>query len=806
MTKKRKIRELDAAFLYRYCDLEAFDFHTTDDLDDLTDIIGQPRAVEAVRFGSDIQHPGYNIFAMGATGTGKRSLVLQYFNQVANEQPVPSDWCYVISFEREDHPEALRLPPGQGIPFQKDIDELIEDVRTAFAKAFESEEYHAQRGAIEDGINRWQEQALAELEAKARQRGLTITRTSSGLGFAPVDGDQMLSPEQFQQLPEETRAQIEQAVGELREELERMMLQQLRMGRDLRDQVGLLDQKVADGAIQGLIQHLCKQYAECPDVLGHLNALQKDMVNNVRCFLPDEPASEGDVPPSSDMVTSFLQRYKVNLIIDNRDRPGAPVVYEDHPSYQNLVGRIDYVAQMGALTTDFTLIKPGALHHANGGYLVLEAREVLGEPYAWEGLKRALQSGAIRIETPQQMEGMMSTVAPEPEPIPLNVKVALLGDRALYYSLKEMDPEFGELFKVVADFDELFERSAENQFLYARLIATLARKDGLRAFERAAVARVIEHSSRLAEDSEKLTTYVRGVADLLHEADYWAGEAEHAVVTADDVQSAIDAQIYRAGREQERMLEAALRDMILIDTKGEQIGQVNGLSVIQLGDFAFGHPSRITARIHVGSGGVVDIEREVDLGGPFHSKGVLILTGFLGGRYAMEHPLALSASLVFEQSYLPVDGDSASSAELYALLSALAEVPIKQSLAVTGAVNQHGRVQAIGGVNEKIEGFFGLCQRRGLTGEQGVVIPVSNIKNLMLRRDVTEAVRAGQFHIYPVETIDQGIEILTGIPAGERNAEGHYPEKSINGKVQARLMEFAQRRAAFKGMSDEPIW
>ncbi len=799
MTKKKKIRELDAASLYRHCDLESFDFQSTDDLDDLTDIIGQPRAVEAVRFGSDIQHPGYNIYAMGATGTGKRSMVLQYFNEVAKDQPVPSDWCYVINFEREDHPEALRLLPGQGVSFQKDIDELIEDVRTAFAKAFESEEYHTQRGAIEDGINRWQEQVFAALEAKARQRSLTITRTSSGLGFAPVTGDQVLSPEQFQQLPEEARTQVEQAAGELREELDRIMLQQLRMGRDLRDQVRQLDQKVADGASRGLIQHLSQQYAECPDVIGHLDALQKDIVNNVRRFLPDEP-SEGDAPPAPDMVMSFLQRYKVNLIIDNRDKPGAPVVYEDHPSYQNLVGRLDYVVQMGALTTDFTLIKPGALHRANGGYLVLEAREVLAEPYAWEGLKRALQSGAIRIETPQQMDGMMSTLAPEPEPISLTVKVALLGDRALYYSLKETEPEFGELFKVAADFDEVFERSAENQFLYARLIATLARKDGLRAFERAAVARVIEHSSRLAEDSEKLTTYVRGVADLLHEADYWAGEAGHTVVTAKDVQGAIDAQIYRTSREQERMLEVTLRDMILIDTKGEQIGQVNGLSVIQLGDVAFGHPSRITARIHLGSGDVVDIDREVDLSGPFHSKGVLILTGFLGGRYAMEHPLALSASLAFEQSYLPVDGDSASSAELYALLSALGEVPVKQSLAVTGAVDQHGRVQAIGGVNEKIEGFFDLCQRRGLTGEQGVLIPASNINNLMLRRDVTAAVRAGQFHIYPVETIDQGIEILTGIPAGERNAEGNYPEKSINGRVQARLLDFAQRRAAYRAV------
>jgi lon-related putative ATP-dependent protease len=803
-----RIRELDADAVCQPCDPGQFDFQTTDDLEDLADIIGQPRAVGAVEFGTGIQQTGYNIFAMGATGSGKRSLVLQYFTQVAADKSVPSDWCYVNNFDQAHQPRAVPLPPGMGTAFQKDIDELIEDLQTVLSSAFESEEYRTHRQAVEEEISNWQQQEFGELEAKAKQKSLAVMRTPTGFAFAPLRGEKVISPDDFQRLPEKEQERIKQDVAELEKELERIMLQQPRMRRELREKVRQLDRGVTDSAIRGPINDLRQKYAECQDVVSYLDALQKDVLDNVKHFLPDDqPSEDPPVPPwldaaFSQMSVTFFQRYKVNLIINNHDLQGAPVVYEDNPTYQNLIGRVEYLAQMGALTTDFTLIKPGALHRANGGYLVLEARKVLVQPFAWEGLKRALHSGSIRIESPQQMSGLISTVSLEPEPIPLNVKVALLGDRSLYYLLESVEPEFSELFKVVADFDELFERNAENQVLYARLIATLARKDGLRSFDRGAVARVIQQSSRIAEDSEKLTTHVRGVADLLHEADYWAGEAGRDVVTADDVQRTIEAQIYRMDRIRERMLETTLRGVILIDTEGEKIGQVNGLSVIQLGDFSFGHPSRITARVRLGSGEVVDIEREVELSGPIHSKGVLILSGFLGARYAADHPLSLSASLVFEQSYGGVEGDSASSAELYALLSAVAGVPVRQSLAVTGSVNQHGQVQAIGGVNEKIEGFFDVCRSRGLTGQQGVLIPASNVKNLMLRHDVVEAVRAGQFHVYPVETIDQGIELLTSLPAGDPDAEGRYPDDSINGRVQSRLADLARQRAAFKATSD----
>ena len=536
-------------------------------------------------------------------------------------------------------------------------------------------------------------------------------------------------------------------------------------------------------------------------MLEYLTSVQQDVIDNLDEFLgitDTPPAAPPEAsPPRPPIRTSFFRRYQVNVVVDHSGATGAPVIYEDHPTVQNLVGRIEHMAQMGALVTDFNLIKAGALHRANGGYLILDARKVLLQPFAWEELKRALRSREIRIEVLGQTLSLVSTVSLEPEPIPLDVKVILLGERMLYYTLYEADPDFGELFKVAADFEDQMDRTADNHLLYARMIGTIARQEGLRPLDRAAVARVIEQSARLAGDAEKLSTHVHSIADLLREADYWAGEAQHHVIAAMDVQHAIDAQIRRLDRVRERIQEEIQRGTILIDTQGAAVGQVNGLSVLSMGQFAFGRPSRITARVRLGRGEVVDIEREVALGGPIHSKGVLILSAYLGARYAADRPLSLSASLVFEQSYSGVEGDSASSAELYALLSALADLPVKQGLAVTGSVNQRGQVQAIGGVNEKIEGFFDTCRAQGLTGEQGVLIPASNVKHLMLRHDVVAAVAAAQFQVYAVETIDQGIELLTGVPAGERDNAGAFPAGSVNQRVEARLVELAEKRLAF---------
>jgi lon-related putative ATP-dependent protease len=571
-----------------------------------------------------------------------------------------------------------------------------------------------------------------------------------------------------------------------------------------------LNHEIVNLAVGGLIDEVRATYADIQEVGVYLDDVREDVIGNSDDLLAEGGGGQDEEqnPMAALMARaragqpSPLQRYKVNLLVDHSDTQGAPVIYEDNPTYQNLAGQLEYVAQMGALVTDFTQIRPGALHRANGGYLILDARKLLQNAFAWDALKRVLQSCQLKIESIGQMLSMMSTVSLEPEPIPLDVKIALFGDRQLYYLLSNLDPDFGELFKVQADFEEIMERNEGNQEVYARLVASLVRENHLKPFDRSAVGRVIEHSARLVGDAERLSMHLQNIADLLREADYWSGHRQRGngrgdgVVSAEDVQKAIEQQIYRADRLREREQETILRGIWLIDTQGERVGQINGLSVIQLGNFAFGRPSRITARIWAGGKGqVLNIEREVEMSGPIHAKGVLILSSFLNARYANDRPLTLSASLVFEQSYSGVEGDSASSAELYALLSAIAEAPIRQSLAVTGSVNQHGQVQAIGGVNEKIEGFFDICRARGLTGDQGVLIPAINLKHLMLRQDVREAVAAGQFAIYPVETVDQGIELLTGIPAGEKNADGNYPEGTINGRVQKRLEELAEKQA-----------
>ena len=795
------VEELKPERLYRRCDPESLPFKTTEELEELDGGMGQPRAVEAVRFGIGIERPGYNIYALGPPGTGKHALVRHFLQARAAERPAPSDWVYVHDFAHPNRPRAIELPPGMGTRLRRDMEQLVEELRPALSSAFEGEEYQARRRAIEEEFAERSNRAFAELRRRAQERGLALLQTPMGWVFAPLRDGQVLSPQELQQLPEEERTRLEREVEELQQELQRVLSQDIpRWQREMQRKLRELNREVTNFAVGSRIEELREEYAEFEEVAEYLEEVRRDIVQNAREFLGQdrdvqEPGREERTqPPPS-------RRYQVNVLVDRGGMDRAPVIYEDNPTYQNLLGRVEYMAQMGALVTDFNLIRPGALHRANGGYLILDARRLLMQPFAWEGLKRALRSRLLRIESPGQMVGLISTISLEPEPIPLDVKVVLLGDRLLYYLLSALDPEFVQLFKVAADFDEEVDRDGENDLLYARLIGTIARREGLRPFDRTGVARVIEHGSRLAGDSGKLSIHVESLADVLREADYWASRNGNGAVTAADVQRAIDARTYRSDRLRERVQEQILRGTLLIDTEGERVGQVNGLSVIELGGFAFGRPSRISARVRMGRGEVVDIEREVKLSGPIHSKGVLILAGFLGGRYASERPLSLSASLVFEQSYSGVEGDSASSAELYALLSAISGVPLKQSLAVTGSVNQHGDVQAIGGVNEKIEGFFDICRRRGLTGEQGVVIPRSNVQHLMLRRDVVEAVERGEFHIYPVRTVDEGMELLTGLPAGEPDEEGRFPEDTVNGMVERRLAELGEKMRALAARS-----
>lgn len=806
-------RELGASALYQQCNLDELAFETSADLEDLSQIIGQPRAVEAVQFSIGIEQEGYNLFVLGSSGVGRHSLVRQYFTEKAASESTPSDWAYINNFTETYRPSALQLPPGKGRELKRDADRLIEEIQTALSTAFESEEYQNRRQEAQQEFQEQQEKGFEELQQRAQEKGLSLLRTPGGLVFAPVREGQVLSAQEVQALAPEVRQQLEGEVEKLQGDLQKILQQVPRQQRQMQDRIRELNHEIATFAVGGLITELRSKYESLPNVVSYLEAMQKDVIENVQNFFPQEGAQPGNIPPTgrgNQADNPLLRRYRVNVLVDNSDLQGAPVIYEDNPTFQNLIGRSEYVAQMGALLTDFNLIKAGALHRANGGYLILDAAKVLQQPFAWESLKRALRANQLRIESPAQAFSLISTVSLEPEPIALDVKVALIGDSPLYYLLSAYDPEFVELFKVAADFAEQMDRTPNTQMQYARLIANLVRKCNLHPFDRSAVARVIEQSARQVGDAHKLTTQVSSITDLLREASYWAsvhprnhGNNGASVVTAADVQQAIDARIFRADRLRDQVQESIVRETILIDSQGAEVGQINGLSVIQLGSFAFGRPSRITARIRMGSGEVVDIERKVELGGPIHAKGVLILSSFLGARYGTEQPLSLSASLVFEQSYSGVEGDSASSAELYALISAIAQVPIKQSLAVTGSVNQRGQVQAIGGVNEKIEGFFDLCRARGLTGEQGVLIPAANAKHLMLRHDVVKAVAEGQFHVYTVETIDQGITLLTGVPAGEQDSEGHYPEGSINRLVQDRLRELAQKRSDFNKSSSK---
>lgn len=787
---------LNADQLYRRCDPAQLPFETTAELPDLTEIIGQERALEAVRFGIDIKNSGYNIFALGPPGIGKHSLVAQLLAEPAQRRTPPSDWCYVNNFDDPRRPRALAMPPGKGRLLRDDMARLIEDLKTAIPAAFESDEYRARTQEIEEEFKERQEKAIADLQHQAQEKDIDLIRTPAGFAFAPTRKGEVISPEEFERLPEAERERIAATVANLQEKLRAVIRQVPQWRQEMRDKIRALNREVAISAAEHPIHNLRDKYADLPQVVAYLEATQENIITNIDDFRQQEDAQPGIAVLTGEHAPSF-RRYEVNLIVERGNEQGVPVLYENNPTYHNLAGALEHVAMMGALLTDFTLIKAGALHRANGGYLLLDAHKVLTQAFAWEALKRAIRSKELRIEPVERLLSLVSTVSLEPEPIPLDIKVIILGDRLLYYLLCEYDPDFADLFKVAADFEETLERTPASQQRFAQLIATMTRKNHLNPFNRQAVARIIEHSSRMSGDTRKLSTHLRSVADLLQESDYYAHAARATTVDAAHVQQAIDAQERRASRLKENLQEGIQRGTILIATTGAVIGQVNGLSVIEMGGYAFGIPHRITARVRLGEGEVIDIEREVELGGPLHSKGVLILGGFLGAHYAADLPLSLSASLVFEQSYGQVEGDSASSAELYALLSALAGAPIKQSLAVTGSVNQHGEIQAIGAVNEKIEGFFDICKIRGLTGEQGVLIPASNIANLMLRNEVVEAAKNGLFHIFPVATVNHGMALLTGFPAGEPDANGVYPPDTINGRVQERLKALAQLRQSF---------
>ena len=776
--------------LYRSCDIQSLDFETTDDLSSLPASHLQSRALEAIQFGVDMRHPGFNLFVLGSPGAGRRSMVMHYLSARAHKESPPDSWCYANNFADATKPIVLHLPHGKGEQLRDDMEQLVKELQITIPAMFEGEEYRARVDKIDAEFNELQQKGFIDLANDAESQGMALMRTPEGFSFAVEKDGAVLTEGQYEALSQEEKAAYTQKMQAMQKKLEKLLQQVLDWRRAHRDRLRQLNREVTIFAVGHLVDDMINRYKAFPDTVDYLEAVKLDVIDNAQIFRNAELSSahNEELPP--------LRRYQINVLVSDNQAAGAPIVLEENPTFQNLFGRVEHIPRFGNLFTDFLLIRPGALHRANGGYLIIDIHKLLSLPFAWEGLKRALTTKEIRLESVMQMVGMVSTLTLEPQAIPLNVKVILLGERIYYYLLQLYDPDFAKLFKVAADFEDDIARTHDSQHEYARLVAELAKAHILLPFDRSAVARLIEHAARDAGDAERLSLHLQQLSNLMHEADHWASRENKAVITDAHVQQAIDAWIRRSDRVKRQLFDAVLRGTIMIDTAGAHVGQVNGLSVLQTGDFAFGQPTRITATTRLGDGEVIDIQREVSLSGALHSKGVLILSSFLASRYSARQPLSLSASLVFEQTYGHIEGDSASMAELCALLSSLAEVPIKQSLAITGSVNQYGQSQAIGGVNEKIEGFFDLCAARGLTGDQGVLIPATNAKHLMLRNDVVKAAAAGQFHVYAVDNIDQAIEILTGIPAGEPDGIGDFAPDSINHRVRARLAELLQLRVS----------
>ncbi|HSB80259.1 MAG TPA: AAA family ATPase [Candidatus Methylomirabilis sp.] len=787
--------------LRRICPAADLPFETTDDLEALDEIVAQDRAVQAITFGIGIRSAGFNLFALGQPGTGKATAVRRFLSREAAKLPTPPDWCYVYNFADPHRPRAIRLSPGRAHLFQRDCESLVQDLKTGIPRAFETEAYEQQKTAITQAAEKEQAKELEALKERVEAKGFALAKTPSGVIAVPVLRGKPLDPETLKGLDEAAREEFGARHEAVQGDVTTTMRRLREIEKDARAKLEALDREVASSVVGHLMDEIRQQYIDTPDIVAHFEAAREDILEHADLF---RRAASGQANPMEILAIAPpgrdpFDRYRVNVLVEHGDGDGAPVVLEPHPTCPNLLGRVEYQAHMGTLFTDFTLVKAGALHRANGGFLVIEALELLKQYFSWDPLKRTLKNRRIRIEEPGEQFRTMSTQTLEPEPIPLDVKVVLLGSPWLYYLLYAFDPEFAELFKVKVDFSDQVVRTPENVLAFSRVLATCCREEGLRPFEKAGVAKLVEQSSRMVEDQERLSTNFGEILDVAREASFWAERHGHDRVGAVDVGAALQARIYRSNRVEELLQDLILQGTLLIDTQGAVVGQVNGIAVIPLGDYVFGKPSRITARTYLGRGGILDIEREAKTGGRIHSKGMLILSGYLGGRYAGDLPLAMGASVAFEQLYEEVEGDSASSAELYAILSSLAGLPIRQGLAVTGSVNQHGEVQAIGGVNAKIEGFFDVCKARGISADQGVLIPQSNARNLMLREDVVEAVQAGKFHVYPVRTIDAGIALLTGVAAGERGADGAYPEGSVNFLVQKRLREMAEQARAFRG-------
>ena len=795
------IPELSLEKLRRKCDPERMGCSDSSQINTLKTIIGQERAVKALRFGLGIKEKGFNVYASGVPGTGRTTAIERFLEEIAAKEPAPYDWCYVNNFRDSYRPQILRLSAGQAVKFQAEIDKFVSQVARDIRSAFDSEGYAAQREEVVKAIQQQKEKLLENLNEQAFKLNFTIQSSPSGLLTVPLLNGKPITREEFLDLKPEEKESLAQTQQDLEKTIETVLRQVKNLDKNAGEALQKLDQEIGAFTIQHLLNDVRESFQGIEDIQSFIDQVQDDILENIPDFKPETEEQAAPQPGLRSKPDPRL-KYIVNVLVDNSEHSGAPVVIEPNPTFSNLFGRIEQEAHFGALTTDFTLIRPGALHKANGGYLVLPIQEVLNSPLSWDSLKRALQNKEIVVEDAADKMGVMSTKSLKPDPIPLNVKIILVGSPDIYELLLSRDEHFSELFKVKADFDTQMERTDEHINDYAAFISKICDDENLKHLDAGAMARIVEHGSRLADDQEKLTTHFGEIADVIREASYYAGLENAALTNAAHVREAIEERLFRSSMIHERIKEMIIREEIKIDVDGERCGQVNGLSVIKMGDIEFGQPSRITVSVGLGREGLIDIERETKMGGPIHTKGFLILSGYLMDRYAQDKPLSLSARLVFEQSYSGVDGDSASSTELYAILSALSGLPIRQGTAVTGSMNQKGEIQAIGGVNEKIEGFFAICEAKGLTGRQGVIIPESNVSNLMLREAVVEAVSQGKFHIWPVKSIDEGIEILTGVKAGERLPDGGFEEKTVHGLVDRRLMDLAERLATF-GKKDE---
>jgi lon-related putative ATP-dependent protease len=771
----------------------------------IEEIIGQERAQKALRFGLEIQERGFNIYVAGMPGTGRRTAVRNFLDELAKTKPKADDWVYVNNFANPYEPLAIRLPPGMSGQLKKDMAFFVEDARRALPRAFDSDDYAKKRSEALGKINREREDIVGQVNESAAKQGFSIQIGPTSLIIIPVIDGKPLTQEEFEALPKETQGGIIKRREALDFDLRSGFRQVRELGAKEMEVVIQLNSEVALYAIGHLLTGLKEKYGKISAVVSYIDSVQKDILDNLGIFLGSaqqlQQQQQEQVPPpfqqwlAKDLV---FRKYEINVIADNGGIAGAPVVFEETPSYQNLLGRAEREVQFGVVTTDFMMIRPGSVHKANGGYLVIPVLDLFRYPLAWDGLKSALKTEKARIEEPGEQAGFITMRGLKPQPIPLNVKVILIGTPDINQILHQGDPDYPELFKVRADFDIVMDRNEENTKKYAAFICTLCKRFSLKHLDNTAIAKVVEHGSRVADDKKKLSTRFSAIADLIREANFYAIQEKAPYITVNHILKAVEEKVYRSNLIQQKIQEFIKRGVFLIDTEGSKTGQINGLSVMEIGDVAFGRPSRVTASVAVGREGIVDIERQAELGGPAHTKGVLILGGYLADRYAQNKPLSLAAKLVFEQSYGGVDGDSASSTELYAILSALSGLPIRQSIAVTGSVNQRGEVQAIGGVNEKLEGFFEVCRARGLTGDQGAMIPASNVENLMLKEEILEAAKAGKFTVYPVKTIDEGIEFLTGVPAGEPQADGSFKEGTVNYLVNKRLQHMAETVREFQ--------